>query len=337
MAEEQAVQESAPEVTGEHFGDTSHLEKEDTDWLEDDPVTTEAAPEQQEEVEAEVEAAPSQPERLYLGKYKTPEDLEHGFKNVQRLEAKARERADALEQRSQELEAALRQVAQHLMAQEATSQDGLQPGQVDPRMLNGLVEQKLNHQQAAQQAEQLRSQVNSEIASFREAFPEVQDGTAIDDDMSKIVYEFQEDDQGALNHDLFPVTRQNLEIAYVLAKNPALYDAVIELDLKPTEDNLHLANECVSNPRLRKIFEAEPHLLETDAGVELARERAQLPNIVASAQTRARPNPEAARRAAYVETGGTGAPVQGAPGNRPKDPMDEAIAAYHGRSRSVFG
>lgn len=351
-------EDGAPEVTGEAFGDWSSLPKEETDWLQDEPTeTTEVTAEVQDaepaaaetsapaegESQAEgtgetpPESQPSEPEKLYLGKYRTPEDLEAGYKNIQRQEAKARERAAALEDRSFQLEQALRQVAQHLMAQEATVPDAQGQQRVDPRMLQGLVDQRVQQQATQAQAQQLKVQVNSEVEAFRQAYPEVQDGTPLDDDMSQVIYEFQETEDGNLDHDLFPVNRDNLEIAYVLAKNPPLYQKVLEHDLKPSEDNLRLAAECLGNPRLDKIFLAEPHLLETEAGVELAKERASLPDIVATAQAAARPNAEAARRAAFVETGGTGAPVQGAPGNRPVDPMDEAVAAYQRhRNQSVF-
>lgn len=348
MAKNQET-DSAPKVTGEAFGDWSSLDSEDTDWLRDDPsdgteATAEEATEETPEPEVEGEEGSgeqpeSQPqERLYLGKYKTPEDLEAGYKNVQRLEARARERAEALESRSSQLEAALRQVAQHLMAQEAAGQvdENGQP-QVDPRMLQGLVDQRVSQQAAQAQAQVLKAQVNNEVASFREAYPEVQDGTDIDDFMSQVIYEFQATEEGNLNHDLFPINRDNLEIAYVLAKNPPLYDKVLEHDLRPTEDNLRLAAECLGNQKLDLIFQAEPHLLETEAGVQLARERASLPAMVANAQAKARPNPEAMRKQSFVETGGTGAPVQGAPGARPSDPMDEAVAAYYKhRNESVF-
>lgn len=339
-------QGSAPPVDGAAFGMIAPLETEGTEDFLSEDLKTEAAPQQQPdagqaavgEVEAPTdgEAQPTQGETLYMGRYRTPEEVVAAYKNVQRLEARTRQEKEAAEARAAQYEAALRQVATRLQAQEEVDEYG-QPQQPDPQQLQQWMQQQAVQAQRQAQEQVLASQVTSEIDSFRSTYTDVTPGSDLDQMMAHIITDYQTDNEGRQDHQNFPVTRQNLEVAYVLARNAPLYDMMQELDLIPTEENLRVAQEATANPAFAQVLKAMPDLVETDEGLAYARQQAQMPAVVATAQQQARPNPQAQRKAAFVETGGTGAPAQGAPGKRPMDEVDQAIAAYRSDSQSVFG
>lgn len=276
--------------------------------------------------------------RKLAGRYNSVEDLEAGYKNIQRLQSRTSEQLRAEAARRAELEAAFQQIAPLLQQQ----QQDVNPADIyDPAVLQRIIDQRVAQgtQQATQafQQQQVAQAISGAVDSFRAAHPEVAPGTPVDETIAQVVLEFQTDPEGNLNHDLFPVTVENLEVAYELTRNERLGDMVRELDLIPNPENLDIAREALSNPALADVLMAEPELLDSDAGLAHARRLANLPGFYEAATTAVQPpNGEQMRRSAYVETGGTGAPVSGAPGQRPLDEMDEAIRVFNSGRDSVF-
>lgn len=312
------------------------------------------------------EGAAAEP-RKWAGRYESPEALEHGYRHSQRQVSRVQQQLQQIEaeraqerQQAEQLRAALEQVAPHLERArqlEAWVQgqvQGLPPEQRpvipvdDPSQLSADEINRLVNQRVQQATEQVRTQTAQEIASqelqrtvatFFESHTDAAPGTPLDTEIGQVIAEFQTDPQGNRRQDLFPITSENLEVAYALAKEPALRDLVIDLDLVPSAETLEIAKEAQGNPALAEVLIANPTALDNDRGLEWARKMASLPGMYQQAAQRATgPTPEQMRRAAHVETGGTGAPVNQAPGPVPTDEMDEAIAAYSkGRGDNVFG
>lgn len=354
------------EVTGKAFGFLTPLQEKEIqeEFADEEPspptpeevteTPTPVAPVEAPEAEAsapatddskappvKVEETPA--ETLLFGKWKSEDDLYESYRNIQAADQRNRDRAAAAELqaqqaqgKAQELEQMLQEVALRLQADQGSSQAHEQLQQMQAQ----VAQQAQARQQAqAQQEQQARAvqiqEVTKEIDDFRVAYP---DSKNVEDSMAAIILDFQKDDEGALINELFPVNRENLEVAYVLAKNPVLKKEVLDLDLIPTEENLLLAKEAVENPELGKVLRANPQVLQRDdnVGIDWARQQAALPSIVTRA-TDATDRAQEKRKQAYVETGGTGAPVAQPPGSRPADPMDEAISYWSNKSKNVFG
>lgn len=351
-----ATAENTPERTGEAFGEAPP--GHGTEAFTDEALGIDGASTQQdvENVDTVGDAAyqgtedrqgdtgPSDEEKKYAGRYQSVEDLEYGYKNIQRLHTRTSEQLRAEQLRRQQLEAALEQVAPLLQQRQQAGQEVPNTDQYDiydPNVLQRLIDQRVAEgtQQTVEalQQQQVAASIDGAITQFRQAHPDVQPGTPLDEQIAQAVLEFQTDGDGNLNHDLFPVTPENLEVAYTLTRDERLGDMVRELDLIPSSENLDIAREALANPALAEVLTAEPELLDTDAGLNHARRLANLPGFYEAAQVQAQPpNAQQMQRSAYVETGGTGAPAGGAPGRRPADEMDEAIAVYNSGRDSVF-
>lgn len=321
---------------------------------------------EQQPVEGEQqEPPPEQPERNYAGRYKSVEDLESGYKHIQRLATRSSEQARAQELKNQQLEAALQQ-AVGLLRQAGVMPDQQQPTQPQapqqqqrqlpqqPQDLTPQAVQQFIEQQVAQRTDQVQAQavqqlqaqqVSQTIDAFRQKHPDVAAGTELDNYVAEVVKEFQRDvETNRLDPSLFPVTLENLELAYELATQPQLYDLVMELDMEPDTTNIQLAKEALSDETLRTVLLGDPALIDSEHGVQLARRQAELLKLPLGAQQVAQAatqqvtmTPEQQRVAAHVETGGTGAPVTGAPGQRPEgDEFDEALTAWKGTGDSIW-
>jgi hypothetical protein len=312
---------------------------------------------QQDPAQGPDPAQPAEPQgdSPYLGKYRTREEFEAAHNHLRRLQTETAEQRNAALHRAQQLEARLTEVVRALQTGEmppellAQLQQQAESGQ--PQDVQSAVRQMLQEEMATARQQELEVQRTEEIAAFRAAHPDVTPRSELDQAMGRILAELQRDDDLVaqypndprrwLNDELFPVTRENLDLAYVLARRPDLHQMVDELDMIPTVENLQIANAAITNPRLRRIFVAEPHLLDTEEGVQEAFERAQLAPAVQNAYAQARmPQGNQVPLAAHVEAGGTGAPVNGAPGSTAQqgDEFDEAIASYNGDKarESVF-
>lgn len=334
----------APEVTQEPAPAEPSATPQEQEQGQPDEGST---PDPGQEQAPEGESAEAQAARLYAGRYRTPEELEKGYKNIQRLQTRTQAERQRAELEAQQLRAALQEVRpylEQLRADPGSVDDGFHdPTQLDADQLRALIDkqvsQRVQQVQQQTQAEQTRQELRRTVESFIATHPDAAPGTELDEAIGDVLAEFQTDAEGNRRFDLFPVTEGNLEVAYTLAKEPDLRNMVVELDLVPNTENIEIAREAVSNPALAEVLLANPTLVDTEHGLNFARKQAALPGMYADAAQRgAAPSPEQARRAAYVETGGTGAPVMSAPGANPPDPFDEAIAAYNrGRESNIFG
>lgn len=327
-------------------------EAPEADPLEDTPpasTETTETPETPETPEAPADGTP-QPQagetpeeaeaRKFAGRYQSVEDLEAGYKNIQRLQSRTAQELRDKEQQLLQMQAYLAAQQQARPNQQIAPQETFDAS--DPRQLQALIDDRVAKETARAtqtvQQQALAATVNQAIDQFRQERPDVVQGSPIDEQMAQIVLEFQRNADGRISHDLFPVTVDNLNVAYELAQDARLHNAVVELDLVPNRENLEIAKEALGSEDFYQELLAEPHLLDTPAGLAVARKRAALPPIVSNAQARAAgPTPEEARKKAFVETGGSGAPTSGAPGNRPRDEMDEAISEWNqARDSSIF-
>lgn len=329
--------------SGEHFGlgDVGAPPDGTPDPFEDEVIAPEAsqvdAPPSTEEppvVEGETEA--QRQERLYADRYQSIEQLEDGYKNIQRLQNRTAEQLRSEQLRAQQLEAALQQAAPYLRQLQQQQPQDLD----DPQQLQQLIDSRISQgtQQALMQmqAQQLAQQTAEAIDSFRVEHPDAAPGTELDTAMANIILEFQTDAQGRRSNDAFPVTKENLDLAHELAAQPQLLNMMLELDLKPNRENLEVAKEAVAHPPFAEVLMANGHLLDTDEGINYARKQANLPVLVGAAQAAAQPNTQQMRQKAYVETGPS-APVGGG-SQKGKDEFDEVLELdKSARGRSVFG
>ena len=342
--------------SGEHFGlvDSAPEAGTQNDPLEDAPTeapaTEQATPppaqgDQQGQAETTPEGDQAQPEgeqtpqQLYAGRYQKVEDLESGYKNIQRLHSRTAEQLRAQELRNQQMEAALQRVMPYL---QQLQQNGQQPPEFDPsdpQQIQRVIDQRVAQATQNLTAQQQAQQAASVIDSFRAEHPDVAPGTELDVRMAQVITEFQRDPDGNRRPDLFPLQPENLNVAYELARDENLLNMTMELDLQPSAENIQIAKEALAHPAFAEVLLAQPHLLDTDHGLNYARKQANLPTMVANAQATAQaaqPNAAQMRQRAFVETGGAATPVGGS--TKTGDEFDEAVKEYNGsKQNSVFG
>lgn len=288
------------------------------------------------------------------GKYKSAEEFETGFNNLRRLQVRTAEqlgeRDRVIAQQQEQMRLLLERVRPFL-EQPQPQVSEIDPTQLSSEQLQQLIQQEAQRQAVAQigpQMEQVREeaaqsqaqqQVQLTVNTWLSSHPEIV-GTELDYGVNNVMNEFQKDSQGNVRPELFPYTLENMDAALEVAQDERLLNTLVELDLIPEKESISLAREAMQNPALYKQFKANPTYLDSPEGIELAREMAQLPGLYANAQQAAAlPSPEAARLAATVETGGSGAPMPTAPGQQPPPPdeMDESIALWGHQSANVFG
>lgn len=294
-----------------------------------------------EEAPEEVQEAPEAP-RVWAGKYRDPEQLEKGYREIRDLQRRTAERAKAYEQRAMEVESQIGQYKQALQQaiplvqqavaaqqqrQQQQQQDpyaepqplpqpvGLQPQQVVP-LVDRIVQQRLQqvqgklNQQQAQQAEY--AEARETVGAFFESHPEVLREGPIDQDITDTILALNQAWAAKDGSSVNIGNTESLEIAYEAAKNPAL----------------------------RRVLEMNPEYIEDDEGMILARQAAAAINAQSSTQAESPPAP--ARTAAprantpFVERGSAQAPQPGSP----LDEFDQAANEYRNLQRrggdSVF-
>lgn len=134
--------------------------------------------------------------------------------------------------------------------------------------------------------------------------------------------------------------REHPEVTPNSPAEDAVAAVVKELSLDVGDPNaLELAFQASQDPALRQVFNMNPALVETSAGIEMAVSLAEKFREPAGQPT---PAPQTdqpqAEEPAHVETGPSGAPVAGAPGDRPKNAFSEVMAlADAERDKSIFG
>lgn len=281
-----------------------------------------------------------------------PKGIEHDprFKNLRRAQTQTALELRAERERAAQAEAALQQLAT-LLQQSPDGQPEFDP--LDPNSVAAYIKAQVAQGtaqaqevvQTEQQRAALRSSIDGAVNAFREAHPEVADGTELDIQVAEVVKSLQVTPEGQIDHELFPVTTENLEVALTLTKDPALLEAVYDLDLLPDEETLKIARDAMANEALYQEFKAQPALLDSDEGIAVAYRRAglvqqvqQLPGQVQQAAQAGvkQAIPQQMRQRAHVETGGTGAPASSAPGARPGDDFDEVIQVHRQDNSSIF-
>lgn len=176
--------------------------------------------------------------------------------------------------------------------------------------LRPLVEQQVAPMREQMEMAQQQAEAERVVGDFRARHPEVAAGS---------------------NHDLG--VSQVMQELNLRAMNP---------------DSLEIGYEAYQNPSLKTVLRANPTLIDSDDGMAYARMQAQQlfgsppgtpPQAGTPQGTPAQQQaPIQATPRAFVETGGSGAPVRAAPGQRSQDEFDEAFDSWAGQRESpLFG
>jgi hypothetical protein len=307
------------------------------------PAAPEAAPPAPAEPEAQVidvEVPPVEEQPPAAGEPPEPfefagqtfasrELAEDSHRNIRDLHRRSAERARAVEARNAELEGFFQQALPYL---QQMAQQGGAPGSPtiappaepqidyeDPASIQRYVDSLVNQRvmavrteleaatQARMQAQRQQDAVNLAVNSFYDRHPDVLPGSAEETAISEVM----------------KATRLELNIP-----------------------DMERAYEITKDPRLRTVVLANPGWARDEEGMQYARWLASLPPAMQQAQQGAidqaknaqQARNDAARRAAHVETGGSGAPITGAPGAGPKDEVEEMVDAWKAsQATSAFG
>lgn len=313
-------------------------------------VLDEAAQQAAEEVTETPEGETPQEtvERLWANKYKTPDELEKGYRNLsdlQRRNANARRQAEeAASQyaaRVTELENILQQAVPYVESALARQNaPAPQPGtqqpddiwgdmpaeaapQFDPvqvqRYIDNTVAQRLSAYQqqlkAESDARQALEEADDAVYSFYETHPEVEMRGPVDAQVTRMVQELH----GAWQQRGYP-----------------------GFDLGDPE-MLEVAYEAVKNPELKQVLELHPEYTESEAGMKLARFEAGLvAGKPITTQTATVPASQVGQRppAPVTEKAAGGGTPEGA--DRPLNEFEQAVLEYRQNKRgglggSVFG
>jgi hypothetical protein len=249
------------------------------------------------EVTVPAEAGETEPvseePRAYAGKFESVEALEQGYEEVQswntrlaQQQAAADARQADAERQIEELKAVVGQVA--MEAQQRRAEE-------DPEYA-----EQLRQQQAAQQL--IDQRVSAEVDPLKQQI-ELQKRQG---ELQAVVSNFM------TAHQIVPGTPKDYELdGIVRAMNFDIGDP----------NALELAYEMSEDPHLKTVIVAQPHLVSTGEGIQLARtEAARLAAAEKPATTVTAP-----AEIPHVETGASGAPSAGAPGPKPKDAFDVAL------------
>lgn len=285
---------------------------------EEQPVTEEAPAEETPEQAAE---------RLLAGKYKSVDDLEKGYRELRDLQRRTAERAKAadlqrqeLEARTAQIQAALQQtipaVQQALAARQVPQQPvdpyGLeqqqpqQPAGLDPRLVMPLVDMQVQQRileyqnmqaQAAAAAEEYQT-ANNALQTFYTAHKEIEPQGELDTRIAETIV--------ALNQSWEP-TGSTLDLT-----NPEIFE---------------IAYEATQRPALRQVLEVNPALIDTDAGLELARRQAALLEADITPSTPSAPGAtRTAQKKPVVERASSGTPP--ATEGTQQDEFEAAVLAF---------
>lgn len=313
-APEEAAEEAEPEAPAAEDDGTPEVVEEPAPPLGDDTVV--------EEPPVDIpELLASDPS---LNKFKSYEALAEGYKNAMALHNRTAVRARDAEKSAAEWQAAANQAMQMLQSRQAPAQgipedlkrlaDEAGVDENTLRIAQALaqrsaqaetqtVQQQLMQNQQQQQQLQAQQTLQATVQGFFAAHPEVIQGSETDTRLGNLVG---------------------------------------ELDLDPSNpDALEAAYELVQDPDLELYVRANPHLVDTEAGMAHARNQVALNkrlSSAASAHTTAQQEAgrQAALRKAAVETGG------GTPPTSPGGETDEwaqvlAVARADRSDDNIYG
>jgi hypothetical protein len=278
------------------------------------------APETPESPEAAEEGPPEgeeeQPEEgeepyLWAGRWEDPKELERSWLHLRAKNSRDLQRLQDSEDRLAQMQEAVKRAAplieQYLRDRQRGDQEGYeyaedqaQPGP-DPLAAQRAAQDEIQRFRGEQARENAIREARSAVAEFQRAHPDVTPDGELDSTIAEVID---------------------------------------SLDLEVQPDTLEIAYEAAKDPDLRIVLEANPDLVENEAGMHYARMQASLlqqrggttPQNGEPKQQPPQKKPapkrsaeaEAARAKATVETGGPGRPAQ-APGGTPKDEFDEVL------------
>lgn len=343
MSDAFGLEPASPELSKEEmdqlFGDAAPAAETPTDQPQEaapeESVVPEVPPvEAQETLEEPTEEVPAEEtpeekaERLWAKKYKSPEELERGYQELRDLQRRTAERAKAWETRNQAIEARARELEQavrraipyvqrvsEMQRQNPEAFEGYAEGEQPPLtpemvapLVDSLVQQRMQQLQAQYSAQQTAQNAVQEATQALEQFygatPEVERGGEMDQQMTQTIIEL----------------------------NDAWAESASQLDLGNVE-TFEIVLEATKDPYLKQVLAIHPELIDTDAGMDLARAQAQQLAVVRGDTQNAQQSPPptgqpVARKTPVVEKASTGSVTE-----TPKDEFDKAVGVYRQHKR----
>lgn len=314
LTEEESLDEG---LTGEETEPEAETSTETTQPPAGEP--TEEPPPSEEPPGSEGEPAPEQTQ--YAGRFGSVEALETGYQNLEGAFTRSSQEAAELRREQQQQAQQYAEMRQLLEA-------------LAPTILQQRLAEDPELAERLRMAETIQPLVDQQVAPYRQQVEQMREQQAGE----------AEELQASLR---VAQWRTRTGIAPNTDEDRAMAEAakVLDLDWKDPETghlSLDLALEASRDPDLLAVLRVNPHFIELEGGVEEARRQAAWRKTLAPANggapvptpaAAAPSNGQAVRQAAYVETGGHGAPTSGAPGGT-KDEFDEAIAEYNKQMES---
>jgi hypothetical protein len=291
--------------------------------------------------EAPVEGEqPTEAERLLAGKYKTTEDLETGYREQSRL---VREKAAQAAQAQREL-LEMQQAVSAYLEQQKQAAPVAPPAAGEPTDAElqawGLTREGYQAVKpvldriVAEKVEPLRAQQEQTLAQAQQRFEaeRQQQQQQVDQVASERVFSefYQRHADYAPDTDGYEKLVDRIQSWNQAWTGDPTGQTGGSLDvLDPTA--LDIAVEAVARPALGLVLEANPNLISTDAGMDMARVQADLLEARQRAVTQAQAGKQPAQTLPHVESGSSGGgprPLDAAP----RSPIDE-ILEYHEQTR----
>lgn len=280
-------------------------------WVEDEPPVEEEEEPEGEEVPAEEESA-EDTERMWAGKYAEPEQLETAYTEITRAFTQATQENRQMRDREAAFQAQINELQQQLSTVVEVIQSDL--AERDPDFAEQLAERQRLAEAVAQQVGPLQEQLAQQQVAARQA--------ELDRAIAASATTFYN-----AHPEIAPGSRED---AVLTETTRQLLTAGVPLDIT-NPDHLEVALAAAAEPQVVQTLivnkdRITPQQISFAASQIKAARGATIPqNPQGSPATGTRPKGPARRRLdAHLETGSGGAPMDGAPGESPKDEFDEA-------------
>lgn len=312
-----------------------------------DPFAPPAAPESQAptapdpSTSAQPPGSPGSPAEgqiTFAGRpFKGIAEAEETYKQMQRLQFDSAERLKQAQAERDQAMAYLQWVAQQAQMQAQLQQPP--PGQVDPA-LEAELHRMYPDEEQRELARGFLPLMQSRIAQAQQQMAQVYEQRLAQERQVMLESQRRAAFEGAVNAfmsahpDVQPGSPEEYALAQTIQR--------LGIPITDPKTALERAYEISRHPGLEQVIAAVPVLAHSEQGMAQARSFANLPapgQAQGPEQQRVRDarEAEAARRAAHVETGGQGAPTSLAPGARPPDEFDRALAAHRATPDNAFG
>lgn len=286
------------------------------------------------------EGSSTEAERLLAGKYKTTEDLETGYREQSRL---VREKAAQAAQAQREL-LEIQQAVSAYLEQQKQAAPVAPPAAGEPTDAElqawGLTREGYQtvkpvlDRLVAAQVEPLRAQQEQSLAQAQQRFEaeRQQQQQQVEQVASERVFSefYQRHPDYAPDADGYEALVDRIQSWNQAWTGDPTGQTGGSLDvLDPTA--LDIAVEAVARPALGLVLEANPNLISSDAGMDMARVQADLLEARQRAVTQAQAGKQPAQTLPHVESGSSGGgprPLDAAP----RSPIDE-ILEYHEQTK----